>query len=65
MKKVLVYFHEKYMTPSGGPSGYLYNLKTYLEKTGSIASATAGAKEKEGASETAGAPADAGTGATE
>ncbi len=65
MKKVLVYFHEKYMTPSGGPSGYLYNLKTYLEKTGSIAAATAGAKEKEGTSETAGAPVDAGTGATE
>lgn len=32
MKKVLIYFHEKYMTPSGGPSGYLYNLRAYLER---------------------------------
>ena len=30
MSRVLVYFHEKYMAPSGGPSGYLYNLKNYL-----------------------------------
>lgn len=25
--KTLIYFFEKYITPSGGPSGYLYNLK--------------------------------------
>ena len=30
MSRVLVYFHEKYMAPSGGPSGYLYNLKNHL-----------------------------------
>ena len=25
--KTLIYFFEKYISPSGGPSGYLYNLK--------------------------------------
>ncbi len=25
--KTLIYFQEKYISPSGGPSGYLYNLK--------------------------------------
>ena len=34
MTRVLVYFHEKYMAPSGGPAGYLYNLKRYLEDAG-------------------------------
>ena len=32
--KVLVYFHERYLAPSGGPSGYLYNLKAYRDQIG-------------------------------
>lgn len=52
MSRVLVYFHEKYMAPSGGPSGYLYNLKNYLEGSarvtnGASASTAAGAADSE------------------
>ena len=32
--KVLIYFHERYLAPSGGPSGYLYNLKEYCDAVG-------------------------------
>lgn len=58
MKKVLVYFHEKYMTPSGGPSGYLYNLKSYLEKTRSGGAGAAGAQEEKCGAGAAGALSD-------
>ena len=48
MTRVLVYFHEKYMAPSGGPAGYLFNLKDYISKSRS--------EEKEISSDASGAP---------
>ncbi len=46
MSRVLVYFHEKYMAPSGGPSGYLYNLKNYLAASKGEPENAAKAREK-------------------
>ena len=32
--KALIYYNEKYIKPTGGPSGYLYNLKEYRDSVG-------------------------------
>lgn len=32
MKKILIYYPENQLKPKGGPAGYLYNLKTGLDK---------------------------------
>lgn len=34
MKKLLIYYPESCLSPKGGPAGYLYNLKSGLEKIG-------------------------------